>query len=260
MTDLGFFVFSKEYFLKICVFIPQGCSDKLFLIFFHSRVLKVNDSDDDPSTTDSSSSDDEAHLDLKTLSAQGDLPQDFWQVGGDEKEYRSVMNVPSTPFGYFTNTSRALHRSCSNSRLKADIFDVGPSRLPRMELRGWLVLRTIASLIACAKWNKHLFFFFEYSLYFPFIHHRSRNWCATSRSATRPPLSSRCASSTTLTCPRSTASWPFWTQEDWRWVWKSSFHDRRRKRGGNCHFSLGKTGNIFVGNGIESLEIKEVLR
>ncbi len=159
MTDLGFFVFSKEYFLKICVFIPQGCSDKLFLIFFHSRVLKVNDSDDDPSTTDSSSSDDEAHLDLKTLSAQGDLPQDFWQVGGDEKEYRSVMNVPSTPFGYFTNTSRALHRSCSNSRLKADIFDVGPSRLPRTELRGWLVLRTIASLIACAKWNKHLFIF-----------------------------------------------------------------------------------------------------
>ncbi len=41
----------------------------------------MNDSDDDPSTSDSSSSDDDAHLDLKTLSAQGDLPQDFWQVG-----------------------------------------------------------------------------------------------------------------------------------------------------------------------------------
>ncbi len=47
---------------------------------FPCRVLRVNDSDDDPSTTDSSSSDDEQHLDLKTLSAQGDLPQDFWQV------------------------------------------------------------------------------------------------------------------------------------------------------------------------------------
>ena len=34
----------------------------------------------DDSTTDGSSSEDEAFTDLKTLSAQADLPQDFWQV------------------------------------------------------------------------------------------------------------------------------------------------------------------------------------
>ncbi len=51
------------------------------------RVLRVNDSDDDPSTSDSSSSDDDQHLDLKTLSAQGDLPQDFWQVRDGKEQF-----------------------------------------------------------------------------------------------------------------------------------------------------------------------------
>ena len=44
-----------------------------------SRALKRDESEDNTSSEESSS-DEEAFMDLKTLSAQGDLPQDFWQI------------------------------------------------------------------------------------------------------------------------------------------------------------------------------------
>ena len=46
-----------------------------------SRILRAGSANSDGDTsTDDSSSEDEANSDLKTLTAQGDLPQDFWQV------------------------------------------------------------------------------------------------------------------------------------------------------------------------------------
>ena len=52
-----------------------------------SRILRAGSANSEGDTsTDESSSEDEANSDLKTLTAQGDLPQDFWQVSSPIKK------------------------------------------------------------------------------------------------------------------------------------------------------------------------------
>ena len=49
-------------------------------------TYKKGDGSDVSSTSGESSSDEENFIDLRTLQAQGDLPQEFWQVRVDSIE------------------------------------------------------------------------------------------------------------------------------------------------------------------------------
>ena len=51
------------------------------MVEFPYRITRDIAASDEGSTSESGSSDDEAGAtDVKTLTAQGDLPQDFWQI------------------------------------------------------------------------------------------------------------------------------------------------------------------------------------
>ena len=64
-----------------------------FVLYFY-RVLRREDSDDaDKTTSEEESSEEEQCMDIKSLSAQGDLPQDFWQVI-DLYGFRNEYHVP----------------------------------------------------------------------------------------------------------------------------------------------------------------------
>ena len=58
------------------IFFWSVCS----FLYLYRAIRAGSPNSDDNTSTDESSTDDEACMDLKTLSAQGDVPQDFWQV------------------------------------------------------------------------------------------------------------------------------------------------------------------------------------
>ena len=64
---------------------------------------KAGSGSDMSSSSGDSSSEEEAFTDLKTLQAQGDLPQEFWQVS--QFLYFGLLNMPC---------ARAMHHFYSN--------------------------------------------------------------------------------------------------------------------------------------------------
>ena len=77
-------------------------------------TYKKGDGSDVSSTSGESSSDEENFIDLRTLQAQGDLPQEFWQVRVDSIEEKLK------PFLFETAKFSSPHHVILNARMSTE--------------------------------------------------------------------------------------------------------------------------------------------
>ena len=74
-------VASRRFVQEGLIQYVQHATQQSFRSKSTSRITRDIAASDEGSTSESGSSDDEATAtDVKTLTAQGDLPQDFWQI------------------------------------------------------------------------------------------------------------------------------------------------------------------------------------